>query len=140
MQAMRQKGLVEEDLTDNDSSKDPVFMPRRHDIDSDDSNPPENIMPTNDTDKSNFDVSELFKTPNLQSKEAKEVEGSRNIDSSQALADHIHSKRLDIRQSVYGDGDCLFSATWLSVVNVVYAFSLRMQLCKHMKDKLHVNQ
>ena len=64
----------------------------------------------------------------------------RNIHSIQALADHTHSKRLDTRQSVYGDGDCLFSATWLSVVNVVYAFSLRMQLCKHMKDKLHVDQ
>ena len=89
---------MEEDLTDNDSTKDPIFMPGRHDIDSDDSSPSENIMPTNDTDQSNFDVNELFKTPNLQSKEAKEVEGSRNIHSIQALADHIHSKRLDTRQ------------------------------------------
>ena len=111
------EGAVEEDLTDNDSSKDPIFMPRRQDIDSDDFNPTEN-MPTNDTDQSNFDVNELFKTPNLQSKEAKEVEGSRNIHSIQALADHIHSKRLDnlsranglTRESVYGDGDCFFSA------------------------------
>ena len=108
MQAMRQKGLVEEDLTDDDSTKDPIFMPRRHDIDSDDSNPPENIMPTNDTDQSNNDVSELFKTPPRPSKEAKEVDGSRTIHSIQALADHIHSKRLDTRQSVYGDGDCFF--------------------------------
>ena len=131
---------MEEDLTDNDSTKDPIFMPGRHDIDSDDSSPSENIMPTNDTGQSNFDVSELFKTPNLQSKEAEKVEGSRNIHSIQALADHIHSKRLDTRQSVYGDGDCCFSAAWWYVVNVVYAFSLRMQLCKHMKDKLHVDQ
>ena len=102
------EGAVEEDMTDNDSTKDPIFMPGRHDIDSEDSNPPENIMPTKDTDQSYFDVSEPFKTPNLQSKEAKEVEGSRNIHSIQALADHIHSKRLDTRQSVYGDGDCFF--------------------------------
>ena len=93
---------MEEDLTDNDSSKDPIFMPGRHDIDSDDSNAPENIMPAKDTGQSNFYVNELFKTRNLQSKEAREVEGSRNIDSLKALADHIHSKRLDTRQSVYG--------------------------------------
>ena len=68
------------------------------------------------------------------------MEGSRNIHSSQALADYIHSKRLDTRQSVYGHGDCFFSAAWLNVVNAVYAFSLRMQLCKHKKDKLHVDQ
>ena len=85
MQATRQKG------SDNDSIKDPIFMPGWQEIDSDDSNPPENIMPTKDTDQSYFDVSEPFKTPNLQSKEAKEVEGSRNIHSIQALADHIHS-------------------------------------------------
>ena len=131
---------MEEDLTDNDSSKDPIFMPGRHDIDSDDSNAPENIMPAKDTGQSNFYVNELFNTPNLPSKEAKEVEGSRKIHSIQALADHIHSKRLDIRQSVYGDGDCCFSAAWLFVVNVVCAFFLRMQLCKHMKDKLHLDQ
>ena len=53
---------MEEDLTDDDSTKDPSFMTGRQDIDSDDSNPPKNIMPTNDTDQSNFDVSELFKT------------------------------------------------------------------------------
>ena len=106
---------MEEDLTDDDGTKDPIFMPGRHDIDSDDFNPPENIMPTNDTDQSNNDVSELFKTPNLQSKEAKEVEGSRTIHSIQALADHIHSKRLDTRQSVYGDGHCFFSAVWLLI-------------------------
>ena len=133
------EGAVEEDLTDNDSSKDPIFMPRRQDIDSDDFNPTEN-MPTNDTDQSNFDVSELFKTRNLQSKEAREVEGSRNIDSLKALADHIHSKRLDTRQPVYGDENCFFSTAWLYAVNVVYAFFLRMQLCKHKKDKLHVDQ
>ena len=120
---------MEENLTDNDSTKDPIFMPGRHDIDSDDSNAPENIMPTNDANKSNFNVNELFKNPNLQFKEAEEVEGSRNIHSIQAFADHIHSKRLDTRQSVYGDGDCCFSAAWWYVVNVVYAFSLRMQLC-----------
>ena len=114
-------------------------MPGRHDIDSDDSNPPENIMPTKDTDQSYFDVSEPFKTPNLQSKEAKEVEGSRNIHSIQALADHIHSKRLDTRQSVYGDGDCFFSAALL-YVDVVYAFSMRIQLCKHTEDKIHLDQ
>ena len=54
------EGAVEEDLTDNDSSKDPIFMPGRHDIDFDDSNPPENIMPAKDTGQSNFDVNELF--------------------------------------------------------------------------------
>ena len=43
------EGAVEEDLTDNDSTKDPVFMPWRHDIDSDDPNPPENVMPAKDT-------------------------------------------------------------------------------------------
>ena len=91
-------------------------------------------------ESSSFDVNKMFKTPNLQSKEAKEVEGSRNIHSSQALADYIHSKRLDTRQSVYGHGDCFFSAAWLNVVNAVYAFSLRMQLCKHMEDKLNVGQ
>ena len=42
-----------------------------------------------------LDVNELFKTPNLQSKEAKEVEESRKSHSIQALADHSHSKRLD---------------------------------------------
>ena len=86
---------VEEDLTDDDSAKDLSFMPGRQDIDSDDSNPPENIMPTKDTGQPNFDVNELFKTPNLQSKEAKEVEESRKSHSIQALADHSHSKRLD---------------------------------------------
>ena len=74
-------------------------MPGRHDIDFDDSNPPENIMPAKDTGQSNFHVNELFNTPNLPSKEAKEVEGSGNIHSVQAFADHVHSKRLDIRQS-----------------------------------------
>ena len=43
--------------------KDPNFMPGRQDID--DFDPAESIMPTNDTDQSNFDVSKLFKTPNL---------------------------------------------------------------------------
>ena len=122
-------------------------MPGKQGIDSDDSNPPENIMPTTDTDQSNFDVSELFKNPKSASKEAKEVEESRNIHSIQALDDHIHSKHLDnlssanglTRKSVYGDGDCFFSATLL-YVDLVYAFSLRMQLCKHMEDKLHVDQ
>ena len=47
---------VEEDLTDEDSTMDPIFMTGRHDIDSDDSNPPENIMPTKDIDLPNFDV------------------------------------------------------------------------------------
>ena len=77
-------------------------------------------------ESSSFDVNELFKTPNLLSKEAKEVEGSKNIHSIQAFANYIVSKRLDTRLSVYGDGDCFFSAAWLYVVNVVYAFSLRM--------------
>ena len=104
---------LEEDLTDDDITKDPNFMPRRQDIDSDYSNPPENIVPTNDTAQSIFYVNELFKTPNLQSKEAKEVEESRTIHSIRALADHIDSKRLDTRQSVYRDGDCFFSAALL---------------------------
>ena len=95
--------------------KDPIFMPGRQDIDSDDFDPAESIMPTNDTDLSKFDVNELFRTPNLQSKEAKEVEETRTIHSIQALADHIHSKRLDTRQSVYGDGNCFFSAALLYV-------------------------
>ena len=43
------EGAVEEDLTNDDNTRDPIFMPGRHDINSDDSNPPENIMPTNDT-------------------------------------------------------------------------------------------
>ena len=103
---------MEEDLTDDDSTKDPNFIPGGQDIDS---NPSESIMPTNDTNLSNFDVSEPFKTPNLQSKEAKEVEETRTIYSIQALADHIHSKRLDTRQSVYGDGHCFFSEVWLLI-------------------------
>ena len=86
---------VEEDLTDGDSTKDPIFMPGRQDIDSDDPNPPENITPTKDTYQPNADVIELVKTPNLLSKEAKEVEESRKSHSIQALADHSHSKRLD---------------------------------------------
>ena len=45
---------MEEDLTDDDSTKDPISMPGRHDIDSDDSNPAENTMPTNDTEQSNL--------------------------------------------------------------------------------------
>ena len=98
---------MEEDLTDGDSTKDPIFMPGRQDSDSDDPNPPENITPTKDTYQ-----------PNLLSKEAKEVEESRKSHSIQALADHSHSKRLDnlsranglTRESVYGDGDCFFSA------------------------------
>ena len=87
-----------------------------------------------------LDVNELFKTPNLQPTEAKEVERSGNIHSVQAFADHVHSKRLDTRQPVYGDENCFFSTAWLYAVNVVYAFFLRMQLCKHKKDKLHVDQ
>ena len=137
---------VEEDLTDDDSAKDLSFMPGRQDIDSDDSNPPENIMPTKDTDQPNFDVNELFKTPNLQSKEAKEVEESRKSHSIQALADHSHSKRLDnlwranglTRQSVYGDGDCFFPAALLHV-DVVYAFFYACS-CVNTEDKLHVDQ
>ena len=59
------EGAVEEDLTDDGSTKDPSCVTGRQDIDSGDSNPPKNIMPTNDTDQSNIDVSELFKTPKL---------------------------------------------------------------------------
>ena len=68
---------MEEDLTDDDSTKDPSCRTERQDIDCGDSNPPENIIPTNGTDQSNFDVSELFKAPNLLSKEAKEVSENR---------------------------------------------------------------
>ena len=46
-------------------------------------------------ESSNVDVNELFRPPNLQSKEAKEMEGSINTYSIQALADQIHSNRLD---------------------------------------------
>ena len=53
---------MKEDLTDDDSTKDPSCRTERQDIDCGDSNPPENIIPTNGTDQSNFDVSELFKT------------------------------------------------------------------------------
>ena len=82
---------MEEDLTDDESTKDPIFMPGTHDIDSDGSVSFVGMMFSGGMESSSFDVNELFKTPNLLSKEAKEVEGSRNILSSQALADHIHS-------------------------------------------------
>ena len=84
----------------------------------------------------NFDVSEPFKTPNLQSKEAKEVEGSRNIHRIRALADHTQPTRLDnpsradglTRQSVYGDGDRFSSAASL-YVGVVYVFFVFVLFC-----------
>ena len=82
---------MEEDLTDDESTKDPIFMPGTHDIDSDGSVSFVGMMFSGGLESSNFDVSELFKNPNLQSKEAKEVEGSRNIHSIQTNADHIHS-------------------------------------------------
>ena len=68
---------MEEDLTDDDSTKDPNFMPGGQNIDSDDSNLPENIILTKDTDLPNFVVNELFKAPNLLSKEAKEASENR---------------------------------------------------------------
>ena len=39
------EGAVEEDLTDDDGTKDPSFMKGRQDIVTGDFNPPENIMP-----------------------------------------------------------------------------------------------
>ena len=89
------EGAVEEDLTDNDSTKDPIFMPGRHDIDSDWSASFVGMMFSGGLESSNVDVNELFRPPNLQSKEAKEMEGSINTYSIQALADQIHSNCLD---------------------------------------------
>ena len=52
---------MEEDLTDDDITKDPSCMTGRQDIDSGDSILPKNIMPTNDTDQE--DAPALHESP-----------------------------------------------------------------------------